>query len=49
MGTVSPGIACYEEKKGKTLLILFTGPNGSIDAIKFRRTFVELFWSFRVD
>ena len=36
-------------KRGKSFLVQFARPNDSVGTIEFCRTFVELFWSVRVD
>ena len=41
---VSPGIVCYAEKEEKLFWFSSLGQMGQFDTIKFRRTFVELFW-----
>ena len=46
---VSHGTVCYEEKKEKAFWFCSLGRLVQFDTIKFRRTFVELFWSVRVD
>ena len=43
---VSPGIVCYAEKP---FWFSSLGQMVQFDTIIFRRTFVELFWSVRVD
>ena len=42
---VLPGIGCSEEKKEKPFWLCSLGQMVQFDTIKFRRTFVELFWS----
>ena len=48
---VSPGMVCYAEKEKKEKPFWFSSLSQMIqfETIKFRRTFVELFWSVRVD
>ena len=43
---VLPGIVCYVEKKGKTFLVQFHGPTGTIQI--FVKLLVELFWSLQM-
>ena len=46
---VSPGIVCYAEKQGKPFWFSSLDQIVQFGAIIFCRTFVELFWSVRVD
>ena len=46
---VSPGMVCYAEKQEKPFWFSSLGQIVHFDAIIFCRTFVELFWSVRVD
>ena len=46
---VSPGMACYAEKQEKPFWFSSIDQIVHFDAIIFCRTFVELFWSVRVD
>ena len=46
---VSPGIVCYAEKQEKPFWFSSLDQIVHFDAIIFCRTFVELFWSVRVD
>ena len=46
---VSPGMVCYAEKQEKPFWFSSLDQIVHFDAIKFCRTFVELFWSVRVD
>ena len=46
---VSPGIVCYAEKQEKPFWSSSLGQMVQFDTIIIRRTFVELFWSVRVD
>ena len=46
---VSPGMVCYAEKKEKPFWFSSLDQIVHFDAIIFCRTFVELFWSARVD
>ena len=46
---VSSGMVCYAEKQEKPLWISSLDQIVHFDAIIFCRTFVELFWSVRVD
>ena len=46
---VSPGMVCYREKQKKPFWFSSLDQKVHFDAIIFCRTFVELFWSVRVD
>ena len=46
---VSPGMVCYAEKQEKLFWFSSLDQIVHFDAIIFCRTFVELFWSVRVD
>ena len=46
---VSPGMVCYAEKQEKPFWFNSLDQIVHFDAIIFCRTFVELFWSVRVD
>ena len=46
---VSPGMVCYAEKQEKPFWFSSLGQMLQFGAIIFCRTFVELFWSVRVD
>ena len=46
---VSPGMVCYAEKQEKPFWFSLLDQIVHFDAIIFCRTFVELFWSVRVD
>ena len=46
---VSPGMVCYAEKQEKPFWFSSLDQIVHFDAITFCRTFVELFWSVRVD
>ena len=46
---VSPGMVCYAEKEEKPCWFSSLGQMIQFGTIKFFRTFVELFWSARVD
>ena len=46
---VSPGMVCYAEKQEKPFWFSSLDQIKHFDAIIFCRTFVELFWSVRVD
>ena len=46
---VSPGMVCYAEKQEKPFCFSSLDQIVHFDAIIFCRTFVELFWSVRVD
>ena len=46
---VSPGMVCYAEKQEKPFWFSSLDQIVHFDAIMFCRTFVELFWSVRVD
>ena len=46
---VSPGMICYAEKQEKPFWFSSLDQIVRFDAINFCRTFVELFWSVRVD
>ena len=46
---VSPGMVCYAEKQEKPSWFSSLDQIVHFDAIIFCRTFVELFWSVRVD
>ena len=46
---VSPGMVCYAEKQEKPFWFSSLDEIVHFDAITFCRTFVELFWSVRVD
>ena len=46
---VSPGMVCYAEKQVKPFWSSSLGQMLQFDTIIFCRTFVELFWSVRVD
>ena len=46
---VSPGMVCYAEKQEKSFWFSSLDQIVHFDAIIFCRTFVELFWSVRVD
>ena len=46
---VSPGMVCYAEKQEKPFWFSSLDKIVHFDAIIFCRTFVELFWSVRVD
>ena len=46
---VSPGTVCYAEKQEKSFWFSSLGQMVQFDTIIFRRNFVELFWSVRVD
>ena len=46
---VSPGMVCYAEKQEKLFWFSSLDEIVHFDAITFCRTFVELFWSVRVD
>ena len=46
---VSPGMVCYAEKQEKPFWFSSLDQIVPFDAIIFCRTFVELFWSVRVD
>ena len=46
---VSPGMVCYTEKQEKPFWFSSLDQIVHFDAIIFCRTFVELFWSVRVD
>ena len=46
---VSPGMVCYAEKQEKLFWFNSLDQIVHFDAIIFCRTFVELFWSVRVD
>ena len=46
---VSPGMVCYAEKQEKPFWFSSLDEIVNFDAIIFCRTFVELFWSVRVD
>ena len=46
---VSPGMVCYAEKQEKPFWFSSLDRIVHFDAIIFCRTFVELFWSVRVD
>ena len=46
---VSPGMVCYAEKQQKPFWFSSLDQIVHFDAIIFCRTFVELFWSVRVD
>ena len=46
---VSPGLVCYAEKQEKPFWFSSLGQIVQFGAIIFYRTFVELFWSVRVD
>ena len=46
---VSPGMVCYAEKEEKPFWFSSLDQIVHFDAIIFCRTFVELFWSVRVD
>ena len=46
---VSPGMVCYAEKPEKPFWFSSLDQIVHFDAIIFCRTFVELFWSVRVD
>ena len=46
---VSPGMVCYAEKQVKPFCSSSLGQIVQFGAIIFCRTFVELFWSVRVD
>ena len=46
---VSPGMACDAEKKEKPFWFSSLDQIIQFATIKFCRTFVELFWSVRVD
>ena len=48
-GLVSPGMVCYAEKQKKPFWFSSLDQIVHFDAIIFCRTFVELFWSVRVD
>ena len=47
--SVAPGMVCYAEKEEKPFWFSSVGQMVQFDTIIFRRTFVELFWSVRVD
>ena len=49
MNLVSPGMVCYAEKQEKPFWFSSLDQIVHFDAIIFCRTFVELFWSVRVD
>ena len=46
---VSAGTVWYAEKQEKSFWFSSLGQMVQFDTIIFRRTFVELFWSVRVD
>ena len=46
---ISPGMVCYAEKQEKPFWFSSLDQIVHFDAIIFCRTFVELFWSVRVD
>ena len=46
---VSPGMVCYAEKQEKPFWFSSLGQMVQFGSIIFCRTFVELFWSVRVD
>ena len=46
---VSPGMVCYAEKQEKRFWFSSLDQIVHFDAVIFCRTFVELFWSVRVD
>ena len=46
---ISPGMVCYAEKEEKPFWFSSLGQMIQFGTIKFCRTFVELFWSVRVD
>ena len=46
---VSPGMVCYAEKQEKPFWFSWLDQIVHFDAIIFCRTFVELFWSVRVE
>ena len=46
---VSPGMVCYAEKEEKLFWFRSLGQMIQFGTKKFCRTFVELFWSVRVD
>ena len=46
---VSPGILCYAEKEEKPFWFSSLGQMIQFGTIKICRTFVELFWSIRVE
>ena len=46
---VSPGLVCYAEKQVKPFWFSSLDQIVHFGAIRFCRTFVELFWSVRVD
>ena len=46
---MTPGMVCYAEKQEKPFLFSSLDQIVHFDAIIFCRTFVELFWSVRVD
>ena len=46
---VSPGMVCYTEKEEKPFWFSSLGQMTQFGTIKICRTFVELFWSVRVD
>ena len=46
---LSPGMVCYAEKQEKPFWFSSLDQIVHFDAIIFCRTFVELFWSVRVD
>ena len=44
-----PGTVCYAGKQDKPFWFSSLCEMVQFDTIQFRRTFVEQFWSFRVD
>ena len=46
---VLPGTVCYAEKQEKSFWFNWLGQMVQFDTIKFRITFLKLFWSVRVD
>ena len=46
---VSPSTICYAEKQEKLFWLSSLGQTVQLDTINFRKTFVELFWSVRVE
>ena len=46
---VSPGTVCYAEKLEKLFWFRSLGQMVHFDAISFRRTFLDIFWSVLVD
>ena len=46
---VSPSTLCFAEKQEKLFWLSSLGQTVKFDTIKFRKTFVDLFWSVRVD